>query len=92
MLSGEQIAAAVQGAAWPLYAVGMGMSGSLLTLFTAALGAGLHCAREPGACRLLCARSPLGTAAVRRASAAKNITRPAASAGCLPQEETAQSS
>ncbi len=41
MLSGEQIAAAVQGAAWPLYAVGMGMSGSLLyTLFTAALGAG----------------------------------------------------
>ena len=43
MLSGEQIAAAVQGAAWPLYAVGMGMSGSLLyTLFTAALLSLIH--------------------------------------------------
>lgn len=42
MQSGEQIAAAVQGAAWPLYAVGMGMGGSLPhTLFTAVLGAGV---------------------------------------------------
>ncbi len=40
--SGEAIAAAVQGAAWPLYAIGMGMSGSLLhTLFTAVLGGGV---------------------------------------------------
>lgn len=41
MQSGEQIAAAVRGAAWPLYAVGAGMSGSPLhTLFTVAFGAG----------------------------------------------------
>lgn len=37
--SGESLAAAIQGAAWPLYALGMGCSGELLyLLFTAALG------------------------------------------------------
>lgn len=40
--NGEQIAGAVRGAAWPLYALGMGSGGSLLhLLFTAVLCAGI---------------------------------------------------
>lgn len=87
MLSGEQIAAAVQGAAWPLYAVGMGMSGSLLyTLFTAALGAGAFALVS----RVLAASFAHGRRWERRRCGAqkarqKRHARPAAGAGCLPQ-------